>query len=240
MSFVKRNPGYCPICEEETVFKSEHAWLRDHYRCLRCNSIPRQRALMLALQELRPGWKELSIHESSPGGATFNKMRAECPGYSFSHFFPAVPRGTLDAKYGARCEDLEQMTFSDESFDIFITQDVFEHLFNPQKAFAEIARVLKQSGIHIFTVPLYRDLRKTRQRAAIDAKCEVIYLEEPKFHSNPVDSDGSLVTYDWGINIVHQIYLISGMVSTIILTKNEEMGLDAKFLEVIVSEKYSM
>ena len=44
------------------------------------------------------------------------------------------------------------MTFENESFDLFITQDVFEHVMTPNKAFKEIERVLKPGGAHVFTV----------------------------------------------------------------------------------------
>jgi len=40
--FLKEVDGFCPICECKTTFRSDHQWLRDHYRCERCNSIPRQ------------------------------------------------------------------------------------------------------------------------------------------------------------------------------------------------------
>ena len=30
MTVVLENNGYCPICEKDTVFRSEHPWLRDH------------------------------------------------------------------------------------------------------------------------------------------------------------------------------------------------------------------
>ncbi|MGQ0519368.1 class I SAM-dependent methyltransferase, partial [Bacillus sp. D-CC] len=50
-----------------------------------------------------------------------------------------------------RCENLEDMTFQNESFDLFITQDVFEHVMEPKKAFKEIERVLKPGGALLYT-----------------------------------------------------------------------------------------
>ncbi len=41
-------------------------------------------------------------------------------------------------------EDLENQTFQNESFDIVITQDVMEHIYDPGKAFAEVARTFKK------------------------------------------------------------------------------------------------
>jgi ubiquinone/menaquinone biosynthesis C-methylase UbiE len=77
--------------------------------------------------------------------------------------FSSTPLG--DQKNGIRCENLEQLTFPDETFDIFITQDVFEHIFDIEKASNEIMRVLKAPGIHIFTAPKHKELKKTIPRA---------------------------------------------------------------------------
>ena len=64
----KGNRGYCSICERQVFFEIEGPWLRDQYKCVNCQSIPRWRALMLVVAELYPKWRELQIHESSPGG----------------------------------------------------------------------------------------------------------------------------------------------------------------------------
>ncbi len=66
-----------------------------------------------------------------------------------------------------RSENIEDLTFADESIDIFVTQDVLEHVFHPDRAIAEIHRVLKPGGTHIFTAPKHRGLDKTVQRATI-------------------------------------------------------------------------
>src|SRR5260221_14685021 len=59
--------GTCPTCGPAAHFVSEHSWLRDHFLCTRCGSIPRDRALMATIRSLRPNWHQLTIHESSPG-----------------------------------------------------------------------------------------------------------------------------------------------------------------------------
>ena len=51
------NVGVCPVCETSTIFVEEGAWLRDQYRCLRCRSIPRHRALMSVLHRDFPSWR---------------------------------------------------------------------------------------------------------------------------------------------------------------------------------------
>jgi hypothetical protein len=63
---VMKNRGYCPICDRNSTFIARDVWLRDHYKCTRCGSILRERALMLVIQQHFPNWRALRIHESSP------------------------------------------------------------------------------------------------------------------------------------------------------------------------------
>jgi ubiquinone/menaquinone biosynthesis C-methylase UbiE len=70
-------------------------------------------------------------------------------------------------KDGVVCQNLERLTFSDQQFDIVITEDVFEHIRKPEKAFRGNTRVLKQDGRHIFTIPFMFD-RKTLRRVNTD------------------------------------------------------------------------
>ena len=54
-----KNSGYCVCCDRNTVFVSENNWLRDFYVCMNCGSIPRERALMYAIERYAPNWKNL-------------------------------------------------------------------------------------------------------------------------------------------------------------------------------------
>lgn len=228
--------GYCPICEDTVHFVKRGAWLRDQYKCSKCQSIPRFRALIDALKRFYPGWENMHIHESSPGTGSSSKfLRTRCRNYSSSQYFPDVPRGTF--KDGSRSEDLTALTFEDNSFDLVVTQDVFEHVMEPAKAFREIARVLKPGGAHLFSMPWYPELPHTRQRAKTE-NGSIVHLEQPVYHGNPVDQEnGSLVTYDWGQDFVDFIYNVSGMYTVIYLQRDNTKGLDGEFLEIFISRK---
>ncbi|HET6992177.1 MAG TPA: hypothetical protein VFJ43_12670, partial [Bacteroidia bacterium] len=63
---LEKNHGYCNICEEETVFVIYGEWLRETYRCKRCQTTPRNRALINALNLFCKEWPSLQLHESSP------------------------------------------------------------------------------------------------------------------------------------------------------------------------------
>lgn len=230
--------GYCTCCEQKTIFASKEYWLRDHYRCILCNSIPRQRAMMNVLNNMRPNWRELTIHESSPSGPTMELMKQECPEYSYSYFIEQYMLGEKLGNGGTN-QNIEKMTFDDDSFDIYITQDVFEHVNNPFAGFKEIERVLRPGGIHLFTVPLY-PFMKSRPRISFN-NGRVENILPALFHGNPISKEGALVTYDWGSDIVEKIEESSGM-KTVICNFEQtaecvEKGLEADFLQVLVSFK---
>ena len=233
---VIKNRGHCPICDRGTTFVARDAWLRDHYLCTRCKSIPRERALMTVLQDLFPDWRSLIIHESSPGKRGVSRRLAEeCARYIPTHFFPGVPLGSMLGEW--RCENLEQLTFEDASIDLHITQDVLEHVWHPHRAFAEIARTLKPGGAHLFTVPIENRNGPTTPRVSIDAVGTLTHLKPPVYHGNPIDAKGSLVTMDWGFDIQDHIKAASGCETEIIVIDDLSRGIRGEYLEVLVSRK---
>jgi len=232
-----RNQGFCPICEQEVEFCSEHEWFRDHYKCGGCGSIPRERALMAAIELFYPEWRSLKVHESSPCGRGVSvKMKGECTGYTESQFYPDFPRGAMHSQ-GFRCEDLENLTFPSRSFDLVVTQDVMEHVLNPTRAFAEVARILKPGGSHIFTVPLVNKAQPSEVRAKRDSNGSIVYLQPAEYHENPVSSEGSLVSMYWGYDICEFIFKASGLYTTIVYIDDISRGIRAELIEVLVSKK---
>ncbi|MBM3777389.1 MAG: class I SAM-dependent methyltransferase [Acidimicrobiia bacterium] len=225
--------GSCPICERRTVFYEEGPTLREHFKCARCGSIPRFRALLHVIQDVAPGWRGLRIHESSPGGASSAKLAAECPGYVASHFYPDVPPGAM--RNGVRSENLEAQTFPDGAFDLVVTQDVFEHVLRPADAFREVGRTLRPGGMHVFTVPWY-PRQPTRVRAVME-EAGVRFVHPPVYHYNPIDASGSLVVTDWGDDLCEFVFEHSHLSTTVFSVIDRRQGIQAEFNEVFVSRK---
>lgn len=102
---------------------------------------------------------------------------------------------------GIRNEDLEALTFDDDSFDVVITSDVLEHVGHLERALAEIRRVLKLGGWHIFTVPSDPELEHTVERAQyVDGR--IVHLRPPVMHGDVVREDGILAFRDFGNDTV--------------------------------------
>ena len=127
---------------------------------------------------------------------------SKLPKYTCSEYFDHVLPGSVSGS-GVRCEDLQRLTFSNDSFDLVITQDVFEHIENPERAFLEIKRVLKPGGYHIFTVPLHEG-RKTVRRVKIEDGRKV-FLLPPVHHLDGLRENGSLVYTDFGDDIIDNL-----------------------------------
>lgn len=233
---VLKNRGYCPTCGQITVFVAPDPWLRDHYRCSNCASLPRERALMLTIETWFPNWRNLTIHESSPceRGAS-RRLASECARYIPSQFFPDRAPGTTVGKF--RCENLESLTFLNESIDLHVTQDVLEHVFHPRKVFKELARTLKPGGAHIFTVPLVNKENASRRRATMNDDGSIANLQDPIYHGNPISKDGSLVTIDWGFDICRHVFDSCGLFTQVIRIDDLSQGIRAEYIEVLVTVK---
>jgi SAM-dependent methyltransferase len=190
---------------------------------------------MAVLEQLHPGWAELEIHESSPSprGASARIAR-DCARYTPSQYFLGVEPGSMHR--GVRCENLAALTLPDESVDLVITQDVLEHIFEPARVFAEIGRVLKPGGSHIFTVPIMLHEQPSVPRARL-VEGEVQYLLEPQYHGNPIDDSGALVTIDWGWDIVEHIFAASGLFTHVFQIDDLSQGIRAAHLEVYATMK---
>lgn len=138
---------------------------------------------------------------------------------------------------GVQSENIEKLTFGDESLDFFVTQDVLEHVFEPDVALREIHRVLKPGGAHVFTTPKHDSIGSTRRRATVAATGEVTHLLPEEYHGNPVGDGKSLVTWDFGPDFEA---LASDWVGATVETYNavdRNFGIDAAFNEVFVIVK---
>ncbi len=136
-----------------------------------------------SLLEVREFLKKYKILEAASYGGINNSLKGS-PNYTYSEYFDNIPNGHIHK--GILCVDLQNILFADETFDLIITQDVFEHIKNKDAAFGEVKRVLRKGGYHIFTVPVHEN-KKTSSRDNLP----------PVYHGDPL-RDGVLVYTDFG------------------------------------------
>lgn len=195
----------CPICDETLVFTAmDDFWEgRDGLVAAGCGlggCTTRERAVASVLRSLYPGerLRRMVIHESSaaPHGLA-RWLRATCPGYVATGYFPGVARGEIVR--GTRNEDLCAQTFADGSFDLVLHLDVLEHLFEPFAALREIARTLAPGGACVFTTPT-DPARMWSEQVAFLEPDGLRIVGEPEYHGNP-HGDGALVTWRYGYDL---------------------------------------
>jgi SAM-dependent methyltransferase len=184
---------------------------RENHQCRSCDASLRYRAQAaaiawaygspeLTLTELIevPAFRDLEIYEPGIAGQ-LRYVLERLPHYVNSYFWPDVaPSETHD---GVRCEDLRHLTFPDESFDLVISSDIFEHVRGPMEAFAEIFRALRPGGRHVFTVPMIWPMPSITQARVDYSGTEDKFLQPPVYHGSPTDPQGSLVYTDFGMDL---------------------------------------
>jgi SAM-dependent methyltransferase len=208
--------GICSICGYEGLFNRGHRSIREGYACPGCKASLRYRhqAEMLLdtygsgqiknFAELaqNQSFRDLCIYEPGIIGP-FRKYLKHLPHYYQSYYWPDLKPGEL--RKAIACQNLEQLTFEDEFFDLIITSDIFEHIRKPFIAFKEIYRVLKKGGCHVFTIPMAWPLPPKTEFRIDTSTPEDIALKEPVYHGSPVDDNGSLVYTDFGMDMIEEL-----------------------------------
>lgn len=141
--------------------------------------------------------ENVNILETGSVDSVFSNFK-NMPDLIMSEYYDDVEYGKH--KEGIRCEDLQNLTFEDNSLDVILSLDVFEHIPNPMKAFSEVFRVLKPNGIAVITFPI--DKRNSETKTVAELKNgNIVYFKPPSYHSDPIREDGSLVFTEFGVDI---------------------------------------
>ncbi|MFM9103941.1 MAG: class I SAM-dependent methyltransferase, partial [Cyanobium sp.] len=103
--------------------------------------------------------------------------------------------------------DLCALTFNDASFDLELCNELFAHVQELERAFREIARVLRPGGRLVATCPLAFGQRESIVKAVHNpATGEAEVRGEPNYHGDPVrPQHGSLVYRIPGGEILEQL-----------------------------------
>lgn len=161
-------------------------------RCLKCRGTVTNLSLIPVITShtgVSPGGtrRELSVYELSSYGSTLAFLRRAFTDVTESEYFPGRPLGTPYA--GILNQDVQNLTFPDARFDLVTSNQVFEHVPDDRRAYAECARVLRPGGALIFSVPLY-PTRETIQLARV-AGGDIQWLGQPEYHDSRTDGPRS-------------------------------------------------
>src|SRR5712692_931827 len=214
---VKRRSGpmICVVCGELAQFKIDDDNLRESCRCARCGAMNRNRQIayvlcaalskqlskpVFSLADVARYCKEIAIYNTEATGAMHAQLRG-LPGYQSSEYFGRGHRSG-DMINGVMHQDLMELSLSDNSLDIVIPSDVFEHIPDPYRAHQEVHRVLKLGGRHVFTVPFHSQGFLDETRATLDQVGNPVFLSEPIYHGDPLSLQGALVYTIFGLEML--------------------------------------
>jgi len=143
--FARRETLLCTACSASLRVRRLADVLLEHYAA---------DAASIAGLVQEPRFRELDVAEINAAG-------------EMHRFLASLPRLRY-SEYGAdgSGEDIQALSYPDESFDLVLTSETLEHVPDWRRALAETRRVLKPGGRHVFTVPLVPTRDRTEDVSA--------------------------------------------------------------------------
>jgi hypothetical protein len=200
--------GKCPVCGLQTLFEGFTDNLRESGFCSSCGSFNRQRQIAHVIRKrygvfagaalsVPPG---CVVYNTETTGAVHKTLSAGadylCSEYFGEEYAPGEHVGSRQH------QDLQRLSFPDESINLVLSSDVLEHVPDPYLAHSEIFRTLRRGGRHIFTVPFDGQAPLDDIRARLD-EGKIVHLAEKQFHGDPVRPDqGILVWTIFGLEML--------------------------------------
>ncbi len=205
--------GFCEVCGQKSEFLvdfkySDHITpnLRERLICPVCNLNSRQRYMVSTVL------KEVSSMKSVPKIYLYEYITPV-----FQSIYKKVKQGNVVGSEfisndlvsgkivnGILHENAENLSFEDDSFDLLVSCDVFEHVNDYKRCFKEAERVLKPNGKMFFSVPFHIGRQENYRRAEI-ADGRLVHYSDPIYHGNPMNKEGSLVFWDYGWTMLEDL-----------------------------------
>ena len=193
--------GECSMCGK-TIFIKLRNNNMSAIRCVRCRASVTSMAIASVLKDLVADWEDKRVYELSSRGPFFRFLQERASHLTCSEYFDDVPAGSYRGT--VQCQDVQELTYDDESFDLCTSTEVFEHVPDDLKGFREIYRVLVRGGLFLFTVPLSGRM-KTVERVRLN-EGKPVFLEDPEYHDDRISGVGSVLCYrNYGLDIVDRL-----------------------------------
>lgn len=172
-AFNRRESMYCSYCHNSFRTRKLAGAILKLYGSSRINS----------LKQLvgHKSFRNLIIAEIN-GCGNLHPILEELPNIHYSEY------QTVHKIKSVRNENLESLTYKDDFFDLVLTSETLEHIPNISKAVAEIYRVLKPGGYHVFTIPLITS-RISRDRVRIHDDGRLVKILPDSFHGIDKNED---------------------------------------------------
>jgi len=165
-------PGHCEVCGQQTKFELDFMFsngevpnYRERMVCSGCQLNNRQRKIVSVVKSLYEKRCKIYMYEQITEVFKAIKVFAGRDLTGSEYIADNLLSGTR--VHGILHENAECLSFKDESFDIIVSCDVFEHVNDYKSCFMEASRVLRTGGILLMTVPFAPLQQQNIQRAGI-------------------------------------------------------------------------
>ena len=162
--------GNCVVCNSPHPFVVDYRFAeesdgmkkpnwRERLVCPNCRCNSRQRFSIGKIFEAYTTGMQIGLYEKETD--VFQKVQREIPDvYGFEC-------GKFESEDSV-CEEVTELSFANDSFDLLVANDVFEHVENYTEALQEACRVLKNGGKIIITVPFDGNSNVTVNRGSAE------------------------------------------------------------------------
>jgi SAM-dependent methyltransferase len=200
----------CPSCNRRRVMVK----LRNYEMAVRCTACHASAATLSMISVLRnevPDLRGKAVYELSARGPLVEYLKRRAARLTCSEFFDDIEPGAR--RGGKQCQDVQRLTYPDESFDLCTSTEVLEHVPDDAAAFRELRRVLKPGGALVFIVPL--SAGATLERARL-TPTGIEHITEPEYHGDPIGGSGRILAFrTYGADIVDRLR-VAGLESRIV------------------------
>ena len=228
--------GVCLCCNQEVKMLIDSKWggsieigklnpnWRERIECPQCHMNNRQRLMATLVKQFLLRNKKSKVYFMEKVTPIFNWSVSQFPGHSIvgSEYLGYDYKGGTVIN-GIRHEDVKNLSFKSNNLDLIVSNDVFEHVPDPFKAFQECVRVLKYDGVMLATIPFHGLEDKTIFRAELTEN-GVKHLLPAQFHGNPVSPEGALVFNDFGWDILEMFKEAGFLEANIEVYSSEKFG----------------
>lgn len=192
--------GECPLCGKTVFVKIDNNELA--IRCCRCGGSVVTMSIVCVLKRIVPDLSNKSVYELSSRGPLIDFLSRNVRRLSLSEYFDDIPLGQY--KGNVQCQDVQRLTYPDNTFDVCTSTEVFEHVSDDVKGLSEIYRVLKNEGVLVFTVPLHNNTKTIERAVVINGKIK--YLLRPEYHDDHLRGPCSVLCFrNYGADIVDRL-----------------------------------
>lgn len=220
--------GFCEVCGRDTKFLVDMKWsngkvvnFRERCVCGQCQLNNRIRYMVAyVLRYYSEGKKIYMCEQVTPAFRAVSKLVKEGDLVGSEYLGNNYSSGSMINN--VMHQDVMNLSFDTESFDIYVSADVLEHVWDWRKAIKEAYRVLRKGGRMFLSIPFWDKNEYSIERAKWDGEKNV-FLKEPVYHGDPLTKEGALVYTDFGWDVLEFI---------------KECGFSDVYIKAYYSKKY--